>query len=355
MKNLIKLTAKEISSFLTDKDDKNIKMAEVEYYNAIEIFRKIETNGISEKYVDELKKIYDKMGKELLRSIIKKEDRIHVYPFSEPWQNRGEVSRLIAKLRDKDTGSPEFIYYTQRAYEILFKFAYHEGINKEKHYFLIKTPVDKPCQNYAIHKIPNMDESLKNTVMCVMLRGALLPSMIMAKEIQEFTYKKHNPDFALFRIKRNEKKKEDDMEYILNLDKSFFELNKLDGRDLIFADPMNATGGSLLTVINFLKDNGVKPRSIKFFNIISSLKGALQCIRHNEKLEIFTLWLDPVLNEYAYILPGLGDAGDRLNGKDEEEDGRNIIQLISSYESSITKLYRHQIRKIEEIVLGKID
>jgi len=59
-----------------------------------------------------------------------------------------------------------------------------------------------------------------------------------------------------------------------------------------------------------------------------------------------------VLNEKAYILPGLGDAGDRLNGCDEDENPRNIIQLIADYGTNIANLYRAQVQKIEETVLG---
>jgi uracil phosphoribosyltransferase len=54
----------------------------------------------------------------------------------------------------------------------------------------------------------------------------------------------------------------------------------------------------------------------------------------------------------AYILPGLGDAGDRINGEDLPDQSRNIIQLIADYGVSIASLYRSQVRKIEETVLG---
>jgi uracil phosphoribosyltransferase len=63
--------------------------------------------------------------------------------------------------------------------------------------------------------------------------------------------------------------------------------------------------------------------------------------------------MDPVLNDRAYILPGLGDAGDRINGSDIEDHPRNIIQLIADYGASITSLYRSQVRKIEETVLNR--
>jgi uracil phosphoribosyltransferase len=141
------------------------------------------------------------------------------------------------------------------------------------------------------------------------------------------------------------------MEYILDLEKSFINLDKLNGKDLIFADPMNATGGSLVTVIKYLLNKGIKPRSIMFFNVISALKGSLRVIRALENCDVYTLWMDGVLNNAAYIMPGLGDAGDRINGKDNESNPRNIIQLLADYGSSMADLYRSQFREIENTVL----
>ena len=143
------------------------------------------------------------------------------------------------------------------------------------------------------------------------------------------------------------------MEYILDLEKSFFNLADLDGKDLVFADPMNATGGSLVTVVKYLLSEGVRPRSIGFFNVIAALKGALRVVRALNNCEVYTLWMDPALNEAAYIMPGLGDAGDRINGRDGEVYPRNIIQLIADYGDNIARLYRAQLRKIEDTVLSR--
>jgi uracil phosphoribosyltransferase len=177
--------------------------------------------------------------------------------------------------------------------------------------------------------------------------------MILSKEIQEYSTDKFVTPFALFKIKRDDAKKEANMDYILDLDKSYFDLESLDGKDLIFADPMNATGGSLVTIVKYLEDNGVKPKSVKVINVISALKGSLRIVRAIEGAEVYTLWMDPVLNDAAYILPGLGDAGDRLNGMDNSDTPRNIIQLIADYGSAITNLYRDQVREIEQTVLER--
>jgi uracil phosphoribosyltransferase len=286
----------------------------------------------------------------LMQEICGAEKRLHVYSFETPQESHPEASRLIAKLRDVTTEKEEFVYYIQRAYEMLFKLAYGGTPGSNKNYLIVKTPVNFPVRNFAVHKINNIDAKIENTVMCVMLRGALLPSMIMGKEIQEDSSKGYVPPFALFKISRDDKRSEHDMEYILDLDRSYFRLEDLEGKDLVFADPMNATGGSLVTVVKYLLNEGVKPRSIQFFNAIAALKGALRVVRALENCHVYTLWMDPVLNENAYIMPGLGDAGDRINGTDTELP-RNIIQLIADYGSNIARLYRAQLREIENTVL----
>ncbi|MCF0237194.1 MAG: uracil phosphoribosyltransferase, partial [Sphaerochaetaceae bacterium] len=283
--------------------------------------------------------------------IVANEPNIHVYCFDTPQEQHGEASRLIAKLRDPKTEHEEFLYYIQRAYELMFAHVFSDQALPNKRSIITKTPVTNPCRNYAVHRIPDVDSLTKDAVMCVMLRGALLPSMIISKEIQDYSSDNFITPFALFKIKRDESKKENNMDYVLNLDKSFFNLKELDGKDLIFADPMNATGGSLVTIVKYLKDNGVKPKSVKFINVISALKGALRIVRAIEGCEVYTLWMDPVLNDQAYILPGLGDAGDRLNGEDLPGNPRNMIQLIADYGSTITNLYRAQVKKIEDTVL----
>ncbi len=353
--NSIILKATDLDGYLTQEDHREIETMNGLYAKAIDIFRVI--SGTShERRLSEAKRdliqIYDRMGKQM-QGILKEESRIHVYSFDTPKEIHGEASRLISKLRNTETQHEEFVYYIQRAYELLFNLAFTENATRRKNHLITKTPVTNPVQNYAVHKIPDVDGEIENSVMCVMLRGSLLPSMIMSKEIQEYSSSNYVSPFALFKIQRDDSKKEHNMEYILDLDRSFFKLEQLQGKDLIVADPMNATGGSLVTIVKYLHDEGIKPRSIKCLNVISALKGSLRIVRALDTAQVYTLWMDPVLNEDAYILPGLGDAGDRLNGPDREETPRNIIQLIADYGSNIATLYRAQVRKIEETVLGR--
>jgi len=343
------LQAEELDDYLTADDRADLKRTEDNFRKMLETFPKMQ--GDSNTAKNTLISLYNEMGV-LLQEICQKNPRLHVYSFISPTEDHSEGSRLIAKLRDVNTDNNEFIYYIQRAYEMLFKMAWLSPA-EQKNYLIVKTPVTQPEQNYAVHKITNIDNKINNTVMCVMLRGALLPSMIMSKEIEEYSSNGYITPFALFKIYRNDSKCENNMEYILDLNKSFFDLESLNGKDLIFADPMNATGGSLVTVVKYLLSAGIKPRSIYFFNVIAALKGALRVVRALDNCNVYTLWMDGVLNNNAYIMPGLGDAGDRINGQDSKSNPRNIIQLLADYGSGISNLYRSQIRKIEDMVLNR--
>jgi len=280
------LKAVELDGFLTRDDKDNIKTLDLLFGKALSIFPKMQAGEKDAE--NNIISIYNEMGV-MLQEICQKNPRIHVYSFISPQEDHSEASRVIAKLRDINTENKEFVYYIQRAYEMLFKLAWGSIPGLQKNYMIVKTPVTSPVQNYAVHKITNIDDKIGNTVMCVMLRGALLPSMIMSKEIEEYSSCGYVTPFSLFRIYRNDSRHENDMEYILDLDKSFINLEKLNGKDLIFADPMNATGGSLVTVIKYLISAGVKPRSIIFFNVISALKGALRVVRALDNCDVYTL------------------------------------------------------------------
>lgn len=83
-------------------------------------------------------------------------------------------------------------------------------------------------------------------------------------------------------------------------------------RVVIVLDPMLATGGSASAAIGFLKKRGVG--LIKLVNIIGAPEGVEVIFREHPDVDIYLGCLDQKLNDHAYILPGLGDAGDRLFG-----------------------------------------
>ncbi len=83
-------------------------------------------------------------------------------------------------------------------------------------------------------------------------------------------------------------------------------------RDVIIVDPMLATGGSAAAAAMFLKEVGVK--HIKLMSIIAAPEGVQRMQSEHSDVDIFVAALDDHLNEHGYIVPGLGDAGDRIFG-----------------------------------------
>ena len=96
------------------------------------------------------------------------------------------------------------------------------------------------------------------------------------------------------------------VEYYCKLPKDIEE------RDIILVDPMLATGGSAVAAISFLKKRGCK--SIKMMNLIAAPEGINRVMKEHPDVDVFVAAVDEKLNEPGYIVPGLGDAGDRLFG-----------------------------------------
>lgn len=83
-------------------------------------------------------------------------------------------------------------------------------------------------------------------------------------------------------------------------------------RDVFVVDPMLATGGSCVAAIQMLKDKGVK--NIRFLCIIAAPEGVERLQKEHPDVDIYVGAMDERLNERGYIVPGLGDAGDRIFG-----------------------------------------
>ena len=83
-------------------------------------------------------------------------------------------------------------------------------------------------------------------------------------------------------------------------------------REILLLDPMIGTGGTAIAAIDFLKENGSK--RIKLLSILASPEGTKRLLDAHPDVTIYTAALDECLNDHGYIVPGLGDAGDRLFG-----------------------------------------
>ena len=86
----------------------------------------------------------------------------------------------------------------------------------------------------------------------------------------------------------------------------------IEERDVMVLDPMLATGGSAIDAINIVKRSN--PKSIKFLCIIAAPEGLKALSEAHPDVQIYCASVDRCLNENGYIMPGLGDAGDRIFG-----------------------------------------
>ena len=86
-------------------------------------------------------------------------------------------------------------------------------------------------------------------------------------------------------------------------------------RKVLLVDPMLATGGSAITAMRVLVDAGVKQENTVFLNTVAAPEGIRALVAEFPKLRILTAAIDECLNEKSYIVPGLGDFGDRYRSK----------------------------------------
>lgn len=86
----------------------------------------------------------------------------------------------------------------------------------------------------------------------------------------------------------------------------------MDERDAIVLDPMLATGNSAVAAVERVKECG--PKSIRFVSLLASPPGLANFHAHHPDVPLYTAAIDEGLDEHGYIVPGLGDAGDRLFG-----------------------------------------
>lgn len=106
-------------------------------------------------------------------------------------------------------------------------------------------------------------------------------------------------------IQRNERTAEP-VYYYEKLPENIDKLQKV-----FVLDPMLATGGSAACAIRRIIENGVNPENIIFINLLACERGISRIHKEFPQVEIVTACVDPVLNEKCYIVPGLGDYGDR--------------------------------------------
>ena len=94
----------------------------------------------------------------------------------------------------------------------------------------------------------------------------------------------------------------------------YVKLPEQAGRLFILVDPMLATGNSAIHAIDLLNQHGVSDQNIRFMALVAAPEGMRKLSEAHPDVHVYTAALDEKLDEHAYIVPGLGDAGDRLFG-----------------------------------------
>ena len=196
------------------------------------------------------------------------------------------IDHKLAILRDKKTGTKEFREIISELGELLC----YEAMKDAKTYEVeIETPMERMKvrkineDNYAFVPILRAGTGMLDGIINV-VPNAKIGHIGMYRDEETF-----KPNVYFFKVPKD-----------------------IEKREVLILDPMLATGGSALDSIELLKEKGVT--KLKFLCIIASPEGIKAVEEKHPDVQIYTTSIDNKLNEKAYILPGLGDAGDRIFG-----------------------------------------
>lgn len=200
--------------------------------------------------------------------------------------NHSLIEHKLAILRDKKTGTKEF---RELISEITLFLCYEAMKDAETYEEEIETPLTKL-------KVNKINEN--QYVFVPILRAGTGMIEGIVKMIP-------NAKIGHIGLYRNEETLEP-VKYLFKMPKNIKD------KEAIIIDPMLATGGSGCAAIQMLKDEGVK--NIKFLCIIAAPEGIKKMREEHPDVKIYCAKVDDHLNDIGYIVPGLGDAGDRIFG-----------------------------------------
>ncbi len=200
--------------------------------------------------------------------------------------NHPLLKHKLAILRDKKTGTKEF---RELISEITIFLCYEAMKDAKLHEVEVETPIKKT-------KAEMIDEN--NYIFVPILRAGTgmidgIVNMIPNAKIGHI---------GLYR----------DEETVKPVRYYYKMPNGIENKEIIVIDPMLATGGSGIDAITLLKEDGAK--EIKFLSIIAAPEGLEKMKKAHPEVQIYCGAIDEGLNEASYIVPGLGDAGDRIFG-----------------------------------------
>lgn len=196
------------------------------------------------------------------------------------------IEHKVGILRDKKTGTKEF---RELASEIAMFLCYEALRDAQTENVEVETPMAKTT-------VKRVDED----------RYAFVPILRAGMGMSDgITRIIPNAKIGVIGLYRNEETLEP-VRYYYKVPKDIKD------REVILLDPMLATGGSAIDAIKMIKEDGVK--KIKFLCLIAAPEGIKKLEETYPDVQIYCAKIDECLNEIGYIVPGLGDAGDRIFG-----------------------------------------
>jgi uracil phosphoribosyltransferase len=200
--------------------------------------------------------------------------------------NHPLITHKLSILRDKETGTKQF---REIISEISILLCYEATRDAKLHVKDIETPIQKMktlClgeDEYAFVPILRAGMSMVDGIIKVIPNAKI-------------------GHIGLYR----------DKETLLPVEYYYKMPENINKREVFILDPMLATGGSAIATIDRLKKDGVK--KIKFLCILAAPEGIKKVKEAHKDVQIYCACVDEKLNEHSYIVPGLGDAGDRVYG-----------------------------------------
>lgn len=200
--------------------------------------------------------------------------------------NNPLIQHKLSIIRSKKTGTKEFREIIGEIATFLCYEAMEDAVLKEVE---IETPMGKT-------KAKKLDENQYAFVPILRAGTGMLDGLVKAMP---------NAKVGHVGLYRNEE--------TLKPVRYYYKMpSDISNREVIVLDPMLATGGSATDTITMLKEDGVT--KIKFLCIIAAPEGIQKLEEEHPDVKIYTAALDEKLNDIGYIVPGLGDAGDRIFG-----------------------------------------
>ena len=196
------------------------------------------------------------------------------------------VQHKLSILRDKNTSTKDFR-------ELVTELAIFEGYEALRDLPLEDVEIETPLEKMVAHKIAG-----KKIAIIPILRAGLG----MVDGILSLVPSARVGHVGMYR----DEETHEPVQYYCKFPPA------IEDRTCLIVDPMLATGGSLTAAIQFLREAGVK--DVRCLTIVSCPEGVRNVLDFDPDVRLYTCTVDRQLNENAYILPGLGDAGDRIYG-----------------------------------------